>query len=786
MTSPCVCGTVEYRPVERPYYSVNPDGITRQSDGLMYLAECENCGVLRQRKPWKTAEEQEEFYKKYPPTTKRYKVKGYDHDRNLAIKRFHDYGILQGERTLDIGSGNGAFVDECRRRKVEAYGCEISEYEQAKNFEYIYMKRFETIHFPADYFDLITCHDSLEHVFDVGLVLKEIFRCLKQNGRFILDFPNYYVEEGKHHWKVEHIWYFTIKQLWGVLQDIGFRVVGTTRPVPGKAILFCTKPEQNRPKILLPPGIGDSFWSITKLQSFLKKHQLGLPDVYIVSPKEKEYNGHMRSVPFLQMFPFLNSTGTVYSGKGRPNLQKIWKEAYAQEGRTIFQGVLGCDFFISYNGHLRVGKQMENLDPDLETEWFPPMFVSLEQERFKKQCQEKYGKYIALYFVFQGTYQHWTSEFSLDSVFDYIKDIKSKTGLTPVLVGSEWDRDNQNNRKIVEWSTKFPGSKIVNLLGETSVEQVFGVLRGAEIVVGYPSGLTIMSAIFKTKTLIIWNKYYNADFFWYCAPPETRGTNYFITDTKGLTSNNLMKQTKRILSGKEKVKIEPPPLKKKETKLIKTAHPVKQKGNLVTVVCVLKSGGVYNAEYVDVMANMLKRFISVPYRFRVLTDMQVNHKHRWLTKNWPGWWSKVEVFIYPGPALYLDLDTVITRNIDRLIVAVSNMPDNSVRMLTPFNDVRRRAGLWASGVMAWRGDFKVLLKSLSSRLIQDLRMDQTYIAQTLKENNIDIKPINKWSEIYSYKRNCQNGLPEDSEIVCFHGRHKPKDCLVPWVRQLWK
>jgi hypothetical protein len=108
------------------------------------------------------------------------------------------------------------------------------------------------------------------------------------------------------------------------------------------------------------------------------------------------------------------------------------------------------------------------------------------------------------------------------------------------------------------------------------VEQVFGLMRGADMMVGFPSGLSIMSAVLRAKTLMIWNHFYDKNFAWYCCPPETRGTNYHIVDTKQLTVDDLVNKAMAILEGDEKLIIqEKPPVKpipiKKET--IKPAPP---------------------------------------------------------------------------------------------------------------------------------------------------------------------------------------------------------------------
>jgi hypothetical protein len=91
----------------------------------------------------------------------------------------------------------------------------------------------------------------------------------------------------------------------------------------------------------------------------------------------------------------------------------------------------------------------------------------------------------------------------------------------------------------------------------------------------------------------------------------------------------------------------------------------------LTVACVHKTGGAYDkADYVGKLARAVGRHLTVPHRFVCLSD----RKHEGvevipLTEGWPGYWSKLEIFKpgqFGGPLMYLDLDTVISGNIDEL------------------------------------------------------------------------------------------------------------------------
>ncbi|MCP4475389.1 MAG: methyltransferase domain-containing protein [Gammaproteobacteria bacterium] len=541
----CLCGSVDYYQYNKQLYVVASEGNTVKKDSdRVYFVKCEDCGVVRLLNlPFFTAEE---FYKNYPPANVKYKVKGYDHDRELAKKRADKYLIKKHDVVLDIGSGNGAFVDECNERGAVGYGCELAEYVQEKEGSSIYRKKFEDIHFPTDNFDVVTCHDVLEHVLDPVIFIDEMFRVTKQNGACVVDFPDFFCEEGEHHWKEEHIWFFSEKDLFVLFRKTGFVIEKIEKPISSKTVIYLKKPKQNRTKILVPPGMGDVYWSIVKMESFLKQRNLGkVADIYVACNKERHFDAHKRAFPFLKLFPFLKSTEIAYSTDDYS--KKLWLEAYdlKQAGRTVFKNICGCDYFLSWNAHLGAGRKMEEVDPELECNWFPSMFESLEQINYEKEMKKKHGKYIVFYFIFHGHYTHWLSDFPIYQIVSTIKSIVKETGCVPVLTGAVWDKENNILNQLV---SKLP--VIVDLRGKTSLEQLFGLMKGSEMVVGYPSGLTIMSTVLKVKTLMIWNKFYNSDFVWNSCPPQTKNVNYFVDDSSKMSPEYLTNRVKEIIKSK--------------------------------------------------------------------------------------------------------------------------------------------------------------------------------------------------------------------------------------------
>lgn len=199
---------------------------------------------------------------------------------------------------------------------------------------------------------------------------------------------------------------------------------------------------------------------------------------------------------------------------------------------------------------------------------------------------------------------------------------------------------------------------------------------------------------------------------------------------------------------------------------------------MLTVVCVLKSGGDFDEDYVFALRECVREHLTLPHKFVCYTDLTIKGMSiHFLTEGLDGWFSKFEVFKEIGPVLYLDLDTIVTGNIDLLVKGIME-PGDTFWMLEAFSPRHK----WASGIMGWTGDWNWLIPHCK-RYAGLYTMDQECIAATLKNAEKRPNTIKRNShKIYSYKHHCQDGLPKDARIVCFHGKPRPKEVSESWMR----
>jgi hypothetical protein len=295
-------------------------------------------------------------------------------------------------------------------------------------------------------------------------------------------------------------------------------------------------------RILVPTGIGDIYWILTKLEAFCRKNGISdKPALTVLCGGVGE--DQLRSLPLIEMVPFVQvgnpATFPLDPVDPRPDhIQDIYREAFTEYGRTAYPGLYGYDYFLCYNGIINSGNWLDDRD-DLECNWNFDLILSGEH----KQFGQEYRKYAVFYWTFNGNYiDYHLKQFPLDKLAEAIRHITIRIGLVPVFIGAYWDL--QYNDLLTQLISMIP--EAINLVGKTSLGQAFGLMQNSEIVVGYHSGITNMAVAFGKKTVLLWPSSLPNAHQWPAsiplsiAPPKTRGTTYRPLLTAGLTADRLV------------------------------------------------------------------------------------------------------------------------------------------------------------------------------------------------------------------------------------------------------
>lgn len=241
-------------------------------------------------------------------------------------------------------------------------------------------------------------------------------------------------------------------------------------------------------------------------------------------------------------------------------------------------------------------------------------------------------------------------------------------------------------------------------------------------------------------------------------------------------------------------------------------HPAPSKEHKYYVLC-LKHGTKYSADYVNRLYNMVKRHCTIKHEFVCLTenpkDLDPNITVLPLPRDLAGWWCKPYMFSkdlpLKGTILYMDLDVVISDNIDKLFTYNPNswctIRDFTRKMRPNWEKYNSSIVRFMTGQLSnvWE-NFNKDRKNIQKRYYGD--QDWLYVATA--NNPAKLYPDNwiqswKW-EIRSDRTFAPGGVrgnrkfkaiqdvtpPAECCVCVFHGDPNPHNCDDPWVKENWK
>ena len=223
---------------------------------------------------------------------------------------------------------------------------------------------------------------------------------------------------------------------------------------------------------------------------------------------------------------------------------------------------------------------------------------------------------------------------------------------------------------------------------------------------------------------------------------------------------------------------------------------------MITVCCVLW-GDKFDEKYVHNLKAAVEKNTTVPHEFVCLSDREIKGvKTKLLKGGYSGWWNKLQLFdgSIKGRIVYLDLDTLITSNIDWLMNYSGTFA--GIEDLGVANAHQQHLkGVMQSGVMAWRSEamdwVNFEFTFTQAAVMNTFRGDGEYLNHIVKSRDLlqRLYP----NKIQSYKYTVYPDNLEGTSIICFHGRPSiiqamnesvttPLRTYEPqeWIKDYWK
>lgn len=222
---------------------------------------------------------------------------------------------------------------------------------------------------------------------------------------------------------------------------------------------------------------------------------------------------------------------------------------------------------------------------------------------------------------------------------------------------------------------------------------------------------------------------------------------------------------------------------------------------MVNVVCVYW-GNKYSTDYVSKLYNMVKRNLSIPFRFICYTEgSSLNFSSDYEIRKLPfthykGWWNKLSLFSpeakLEGNCLYLDLDVVILNNIDDM--ALFGESDT----FGVINDFYPKSKMFNSSVMKFNN---ITAKHIWTSFINDKTNmlknhgDQEVITHFIKPTSYCKVMPDDWTFSYKWYDRADPRLEKsrwtfeqkpNAKICVFHGLPNPHESTQEWVKTNWK
>ncbi|MBU4210214.1 class I SAM-dependent methyltransferase [Patescibacteria group bacterium] len=152
---------------------------------------------------------------------------------NLGVLR----GVKDGARILDLGCGQGLWLEYLRKKGFDGWGLDTSRAAIGEAVKRLGKKKLivgelERVGFKKNFFDAVTCFHVLEHVKKADSLVKEVFGILKKDGLFVLrlpDFSSWEVKLAGERWfhgdALYHVKNYDKKSVVKLLKKAGFEQI---------------------------------------------------------------------------------------------------------------------------------------------------------------------------------------------------------------------------------------------------------------------------------------------------------------------------------------------------------------------------------------------------------------------------------------------------------------------------------------------------------------------------------------------------------------------------------
>lgn len=219
----------------------------------------------------------------------------------------------------------------------------------------------------------------------------------------------------------------------------------------------------------VPTGIGDILWIYMKIWSVDTSFNLVVPTSHIATNCNDKKGIYQRANPVVDLIPQVESIRYVPIS--------FWCDysAYKMSANSIW---------LQANKHLEDGNRIETLWPSLPTNFSPELNIP--------STDKKYDVVLYTASVASSTAWHGWQPSQWDDLIFLLGD-----NCSICIVGADWDKD------FAILLENEVGDRVDYIIG-SPLPEVLSVIRSSKVLVGYPSGIPILSTILGVPTLMFY------------------------------------------------------------------------------------------------------------------------------------------------------------------------------------------------------------------------------------------------------------------------------------------
>jgi hypothetical protein len=239
-------------------------------------------------------------------------------------------------------------------------------------------------------------------------------------------------------------------------------------------------------RIAVPSGVGDTYWALSKLQDFRKRHGAETVELCV------QHSRLTRALQWSEMVDFVDSAVQLKFNADPQALQTGFSQALTR----------GADYCFWPNAVIDRGEHIGN--------WLPDYQLDLDFEVKGEDPPEDQRGLGVVYPSSVSINTAWLSGVQ-PKFWNELTAGALRSNMQTAVIGSFWD---------MPLTTQLDYSAVTDLVARTTLKQVTGILRDARVVVGVISGMTILANHFKTPCVAICPDKFEKRFPWAWVKPD--------------------------------------------------------------------------------------------------------------------------------------------------------------------------------------------------------------------------------------------------------------------------